>query len=82
MSKLGNAILENMTEIDNERTEACIHCKKVWYSIHYRDGVCSKCRELGKPGRLEIAAKKKARNVIIAATIIIVVLVTVSAIFG
>lgn len=37
-----------------EQQEACIHCKAVWYSIHYRDGVCHTCRLEGKPGRTEL----------------------------
>jgi hypothetical protein len=40
----------------DEGKEACIHCKAIWYSIHYKDGVCHSCQQLKKPGRSVLAA--------------------------
>ena len=48
-----------LRKIEDERKERCIHCDEEWYSIHYKDGVCSACRLKGLPGRAQINRQKK-----------------------
>jgi len=65
---------KNIKGIEEDRKEPCIHCGDVWYSIHYKDGVCHKCQEKGLPGRTEIAKKRRSksrRRLLITAAILI-----------
>ena len=45
---------------DDERKERCIHCGKVWYAQHHRDGVCHSCQQKNLPGRT--ALRNRVRN--------------------
>ena len=58
MSELADMIRRNMVAMGEEEKEACIHCGTEWYRIHYRDGVCHQCQQLGRPGRTELAARR------------------------
>jgi hypothetical protein len=44
---------------EDERKEACIHCKKVYYAIHHKDGVCNSCQKKKLPGRSTIIRRQK-----------------------
>lgn len=54
----GRLFLQLINDIERcqaeEEQEACIHCGKVWYKIHHKDGVCHACSSAGKPGRTTI----------------------------
>ena len=67
--------LKLFAEMERDRQEACIHCKKVWYSIHYRDGVCHSCHKKNMPGRTAIrrAEEQKATALIVGRDIVILV---------
>ena len=47
--------------MDDERQEACIHCQKVWYAIHHKDGVCHRCQKKGLPGRMLMMHRAQVR---------------------
>jgi hypothetical protein len=51
-----------MCMIQDERQEACIHCKDVSYAIHHKDGVCHKCQKEGLPGRAQIARRARLKT--------------------
>jgi hypothetical protein len=51
--------------MSDERKEACIHCGNVWYSIHYKDGVCNECQNKKLPGRSVVENKTNYRSIII-----------------
>ena len=59
MSGLGETVWSNMVAMGEEEKEACIHCGTEWYRIHYRDGVCHQCQQLSRPGRTELAARRR-----------------------
>jgi len=59
MSALGQMIWNNLAAIGQEEKENCIHCNKRWYSMHYRDGVCNSCQQMGKPGRTVLMTRKR-----------------------
>lgn len=59
---------------DDERKETCIHCGKIWYAIHYKDGVCHSCQEKKLPGRTAIARKERRANVLIELAITAIVI--------
>ena len=59
MSELADMIRRNMVAMGEEEKEACIHCGTEWYRIHYRDGVCHQCQQLSRPGRTELAARRR-----------------------
>lgn len=59
MSGNSNIVLDTFAAMDDDEKEACIHCGKVWYRIHHRDGVCHECQALGRPGRNALRASKQ-----------------------
>jgi hypothetical protein len=66
--------------IQDERQEACIHCKDVWYAIHHKDGVCHKCQRLGLPGRAKIARHEHLKECALSALFRVAILVIVVAV--
>ena len=63
--------------MESEQQEPCIHCHKVWYSIHYRDGVCHSCQKRHLPGRVELARRATTRyTTLIASVAIVLIFVT------
>lgn len=82
MAKLSRVIQENMTAIGAEEKEACIHCKKIWYRIHHSDGVCHKCQLLERPGRTELAVRKRRFRRAIALGVLIFCLMILRAILN
>ena len=46
--------------MEDERKETCIHCRSVWYAIHFRDGVCHGCQGKKMPGRSVLEARARA----------------------
>ncbi|MBT4849756.1 hypothetical protein HON36_02805 [Candidatus Parcubacteria bacterium] len=50
--------MENLTAIDDERKENCIHCGNEWYAIHHKDGVCHSCQQKGLPGRTALERRE------------------------
>ena len=65
--KLIDKFLHDMAEIDRDRQEACIHCGKVWYVIHHKDGVCHECQKKGLPGRTVLARRKAIKTKVLCA---------------
>ncbi|KKR07441.1 MAG: hypothetical protein UT32_C0011G0009 [Parcubacteria group bacterium GW2011_GWC2_39_14] len=59
---LGDRVLETFTAMGDEEQEQCIHCGRVWYKIHHKDGVCHVCEGEGRPGRTELARRKRNRG--------------------
>lgn len=53
-------LVYGMCQIADERQESCIHCGQIWYSIHYRDGVCHACQQKQLPGRTELREQDSA----------------------
>jgi hypothetical protein len=62
MEGIKGILLAHIIAIEEEKQETCIHCGSVWYSMHYRDGVCYRCRQSGKLGRAGLAAEKRNRQ--------------------
>ena len=58
-NQLMHGFFEAMDKIAEERQEACIHCGKVWYVIHHKDGVCRRCQQEGKPCRTALEQRRK-----------------------
>lgn len=48
-----------------EEQEACIHCGKVWYKIHHKDGVCHVCSSAGKPGRTTLERRAAIKHALL-----------------
>lgn len=82
MNRLSDMILAHVVAMGQEKKEACIHCGNVWYSIHYRDGVCHQCQQLGKPGRAELAARKRSFQRTLVIGVLTLCLLILRAIFG
>ena len=82
MSAIGEELRKNLVAIEDERKEACIHCKKVWYSIHYRDGVCHSCQQLNKPGRTQLFLEFVYRLKVVCTTLLFILFVTILHFFG
>jgi len=82
MSIIGEELRKNLTAIEDERKEACIHCGDVWYSIHYRDGVCHSCQELGKPGRIQLILEATYRLKIVTAVLLFILFIIILSFFG
>ncbi len=59
---VGDLLMENLTAIDDERQEKCIHCNKQWYSKHYRDGVCHSCQQKNLPGRTALERRENIQS--------------------
>lgn len=59
---LGPRIRQTFAAMGDEEQKACIHCGRVWYTIHHKDGVCHVCQEEGRPGRAELARRKRNRG--------------------
>ena len=49
----------NLFGPEDERKETCFQCGSVWYSIHFKDGLCNGCQEKGLPGRSFLKKKFK-----------------------
>lgn len=63
--------------MDDERKEACIHCKKVWYSIHYQNGVCHSCQQQDRPGRaVLLGQERRIRQFKIYCLLFVVLIIT------
>lgn len=58
----------------DEGKETCIHCGKIWYEKHYKDGVCPSCQEKQLPGRTAIARKERRTNTLIKLAITAIVI--------
>ncbi len=54
-----NQVFRCMRAMEEERQETCIHCRSVWYAIHYKDGVCHGCQQKRLPGRSELEAQRR-----------------------
>jgi hypothetical protein len=59
---------------EDERKEQCIHCGKIWYSIHHKDGVCHSCQQKGLPGRTNINKGSRLVNVFGVSVLIAIML--------
>lgn len=66
--------LADMLDPGDEGKETCIHCGRIWYEIHYKDGVCPGCQEKQLPGRTAIARKARRANVLIELAITAIVI--------
>ena len=81
MGVIGKMIFDTFVAIGEEEQEACIHCGKKWYKMHYHDGVCHSCQLLGKPGRSEIKNRKR-NQLIFWITISILIILLIISIFS
>ena len=82
MSDLSDMIQRNMVAQGEEEKEACIHCEKVWYRIHHRDGVCHQCQQLGRPGRAELAERKRSFRLTLAIGAFVIGLLILCVVLG
>ena len=64
-------------QIRDEKKATCIHCRSVWYEIHYRDGVCHSCQQKQLPGRTEIARHARRRRLTRLSWLIVALLMLV-----
>ena len=80
------SILDNLTPKEfadkffgpeDERKITCIHCKKIWYEMHYKDGVCHSCQQKGLPGRTQLENKLKRTGMINFVVYIIITLIVI-----
>ncbi len=78
---LRQQIFQTFCAMGDEEKAVCIHCGKVWYAIHHRDGVCHACQQKGLPGRAaqqEIARRRAFRLILaiaaVAATMLLLLL--------
>lgn len=62
---------DSMFGREDERKATCINCKKVWYEIHFKDGVCNECQEKGLPGRTKMEKDAKRKTIILIITIMV-----------
>lgn len=74
-------IFGTMTEIGREEKEACVHCGKVWYKEHHRDGVCHQCQKLGKIGPRETARRKRSIVTYLIAGVVIIGMLIIGAVY-
>lgn len=55
----------------DEEKEACIHCGKVWYAIHHKDGVCHECQKRGLPGKTVLARRAQKMQLMLITLVIV-----------
>ncbi len=74
--QLAHQFFETMDRIAEDRKETCIHCGAVWYSIHYKNGVCHTCQQKNKPGRTVLKQHpiRFGRTILVIPLIILVVI--------
>lgn len=60
---IGDSFFERMAASEDELSEKCIHCADLWYSQHYKNGVCHRCQLAEKLGRKEIEASRRYQGV-------------------